>query len=59
MELVVTAFGVPILLTSWKKGKRKGRRKEMGYRVFPGVNRIGRPKAMTSLSILPRYYRQF
>ena len=34
------------------EGKRKGRvkkfpRKEMGYRVFPDGNRLGKPKAVT------------
>ena len=44
-------------------GKRKERgketpRKEMGYRVFPDVNRIGRPKAVTSIPIFLGHYRQ-
>ena len=30
----------------------------MGYRLFPNVNRIGRPKAVTSIPILQRQYRQ-
>ena len=44
-------------------GKRKERgkkppRKEMRYRVFPDVNRIGRPKAVTYIPILLGHYRQ-
>ena len=30
----------------------------MGYRVFPVVNRIGWPKAVTSIPILLGHYRQ-
>ena len=30
----------------------------MGYRVFPDVNRIGRPKAVTSIPILLGHCRQ-
>ena len=30
----------------------------MGYRVFPDVNRIGRPKAVTTIPILLGHYRQ-
>ena len=30
----------------------------MGYRVFPGVNRIGRPKAVSYIPILLGHYRQ-
>ena len=30
----------------------------MGYSVFPGVNRIGRPKTVTSIPILLGHYRQ-
>ena len=30
----------------------------MRYRVFPDVNRIGRPKAVTSIPILLTHYRQ-
>ncbi len=30
----------------------------MGYRVFPDANRIGRPKAVTSIPILLGLYRQ-
>ena len=41
-------YGLPIV-----EGKIKGRgenpRKEMGYRVFPDFNRIGRPKAVSSI----------
>ena len=36
----------------------KPSRKEMGYRVFPDVNRIGRLKAMTFIPILLGHYRQ-
>ena len=45
------------------EGKRKGRgketpRKEMGYWVFPDVNRVGRPKAVTFIPILLGHHRQ-
>ena len=58
-----TAFGLPILLTSYQReiereGGKKPPRKEMGYRVFPDVNRIGRPKVVTSIPILLGHYRQ-
>ena len=29
----------------------------MGYKVFPDVNRLGRPKAVTSIPILLGHYR--
>ncbi len=61
MGIDVTAFGLPIDVLV--EGKRKGRekkppRKEMGYRAFPKVKRIGRPKAVTSILILLGHYRQ-
>ncbi len=34
------------------EGERKLPRKEMGYKLFPDVNRIGMPKAVTSIPIL-------
>ena len=39
------------------EGGKEPLRKEMGYRVFPDINRIGRPKAVTSIPILLGYYR--
>ena len=33
-------------------------KKEIGYYVFPDVNRIGRPNAVTSIPILLGHYRQ-
>ena len=41
-----------------KEGGKKSHRKEMGYRLFPDVNRIGRPKAVPSIPILLGHYRQ-
>ena len=43
------------------EGNRKGRgiepsRKKMASRVFPDVNEIGRPKAVTSIPILLGHY---
>ena len=40
------------------EGGKKTPRKEMGYRVFPDVNRIARPKAVTSIPILLGHFRQ-
>ena len=40
------------------EGGKKSPRKEMGYMIFPDVNRIGRPKAVTSIPILLGHYRQ-
>ena len=43
------------------KRKRRGKetpRKEIGYRVCPDVNRIGRPNTMISILIFPGLYRQ-
>ena len=37
---------------------KKPPRKEIGYRVFPDANRIGRPKAVTSIPILLGHYGQ-
>ena len=34
-----------------REGGKKPFRKEMGYRIFPDVYRIGRPKAVTSIPI--------
>ena len=49
----VTAFDLPILLTSQQRERiGKGERKEMGYKIFPDVTRIGRPKAVTFIPIL-------
>ena len=55
MGMNVIAFGLPILLTSLKRekgreGGKKHPRKEMGYRIFPEVNRIGRPNVVTSIN---------
>ena len=63
MGIDVTAFGLPILLTSQqrereKEGGKKLPRKGMGCRVFPDVDRTGRSKAVTSLPILLGHYRQ-
>ena len=62
MGINVTSFGLPILLTSLqmereREGERNLLRKEMGYRVFFDVNRIGRPKAVTYILILLGHYR--
>ena len=47
------ALGLPIdVIVEGMEGGKKPRRKEMGYRVFPDVNRISRPKAVTSIPIL-------
>ena len=55
MEIDVTAFGLPILRRLIKRERERKRetnpRKEIGYRVFPDVNRIGRPKAVTFIPI--------
>ena len=40
------------------EGGKKPLRKEMGYRVFPDVIRIGRPEALKSIPILLGHYRQ-
>ena len=37
---------------------KKPHRKDIGYRVFPDINRIGRPKAVTYIPILLGHYRQ-
>ena len=63
MGIDVTAFGLPFLLTSYARERKRERgkkppRKELGYRIFPDVNRIGRPKAITSILILLGHYRQ-
>ena len=41
-----------------REGGNKSPRKEMGYKVFPGVSGIGRPKAETSIPILLGPYGQ-
>ena len=60
MGIDVTAFGLPILLKSEKReremeGEKKPPRKEMGYKLFPDVNRTGRPKPVTSIPIFLRH----
>ena len=40
------------------EGGKKPPRKEIRYRVFPGINRIGRRKSVTSIHILLEQYRQ-
>ena len=61
MGIDVTVLGLPILLIDViVEGKRNGRgkkppRNKMGYRVFPSVNRIGRP---IDIQILLGHYRQ-
>ena len=48
------------VIVEGKSKEREGKphKKEMGYRVFYDVNKIGRPKAVTSIPILLRHYRQ-
>ena len=63
MGIDVTAFGLPFLLTSWwrereREGGKISPKKDMEYRVFPDVKRIGKPKAVTSIPILLGHYRQ-
>ena len=47
-------------LLYWRhsRGKEKGKGKEMRYRVFPDVNKIGRQKAVTFIPILLGHNRQ-
>ena len=61
MGINVTAFGLPILFTSWlrereREGGKKPPRKEMGFRIFPDVNRKGRLKAVTYIPIFQGHY---
>ena len=44
-------YSIDVILEGKRKGK-KPLRKEMGYGVFPDVNRIGRSKEVTSIPIL-------
>ena len=59
-------YSIDIIVEGKRKvrGKEIGKRernppeKRIGYRVIPDVNKIGRPKAVTSFPILLRHYRQ-
>ena len=60
MGIDVTAFGLPNVLTSYKRKRerecgKKPPRKDIGYNVLPDVKRIGRLKAVTSIPILQVY----
>ena len=61
MKKDVTDLGLSIYWRHSRGKKRKGGkkppRKEIVYRVFPDVNRIGRPNAVTSIPILLGHYR--
>ena len=62
MKKDVTDLGLSIYWRHSRGKKRKGGkkppRKEIVYRVFPDVNRIGRPNAVTSIPILLGHYKQ-
>ena len=55
MPLLLAYISVDIIVKRKGRGK-KPPRKELSYRVFPDVNRIGRPKAV--IPILLGHYRQ-
>ena len=58
MGIDVTAFGLPILMTSLqRKREKEGEWGKKIYRVFSDVNRIGKPKAVISIPILLGHYR--
>ena len=43
--------------TKEREGRKQPPKKMIGYRVFPDVNKICRPKAMTPIPILLGNYR--
>ena len=47
-----STYSNDVVVEGKREGGKKPPRKEMGYKVFPNVNRIGRPKAVTSIPIL-------